>query len=104
LIFLVFGEKFPLEDLGFSRSMLASQQLYGVIKRHGRPDIFFALSSFAKDMECWNFGIMAIKLLAQHSYIPLFYHSNFFSSISALYPAGSRNFRIKAKKFRRAKK
>jgi hypothetical protein len=34
--------------------------------------IFLALSSFAKDMECWNFGIMEIKLLAQHSYIPSF--------------------------------
>jgi hypothetical protein len=68
LIFLVFGEKFPLEDLGFSRSTLASQQLSGVVKIHGRP-VFFALSCFAKDMECWNFGIMAIKLLAQHSYI-----------------------------------
>jgi hypothetical protein len=103
LIFLVFGEKFPLEDLGFSRRMLASQQLSEVIKRHGRPDIF-SLGSFAKDMECWNFGILAIKLLAQHSYIPLFHHSNFFSSISALFPAVSRNFRIEAKKFRRAKK
>jgi hypothetical protein len=30
LIFLVFGEKFPLEDLGFSRSMLAPQQLSGI--------------------------------------------------------------------------
>jgi hypothetical protein len=29
LIFLVFGEKFPLGDLVFSRSMLASQQLCG---------------------------------------------------------------------------
>ena len=34
--------------------------------------IFLALSSFAKDMESWNFGIMGIKLLAQHSYIPSF--------------------------------
>ncbi len=34
--------------------------------------IFLALSSFAKDMECWNFCILEIKLLAQHSYIPQF--------------------------------
>jgi hypothetical protein len=34
--------------------------------------IFLALSSFAKDMESWNFGIMEIKLLVQQSYKPSF--------------------------------
>jgi len=34
--------------------------------------IFFALNSVAKNMECWNFGIMEIKLLGQHSYISSF--------------------------------
>jgi len=34
--------------------------------------IFFALHSIAKNMECWNFGIMEIKLPAQHSYISSF--------------------------------
>jgi hypothetical protein len=56
LIFLVFGEKFPLEDLGFSRSMLASQQLSGVIKRHGRPDIFLHLVVL---LRTWSAGILA---------------------------------------------
>jgi len=31
--------------------------------------IFLAVSSFAKDMEYWSFGIMEMKLLAQHSLI-----------------------------------
>jgi hypothetical protein len=35
--------------------------------------IFFALSSVAKNMECWNIAIMERKLLAQHSYIPSFH-------------------------------
>jgi hypothetical protein len=55
LIFLVFGEKFPLEDPGFSHSMLASQKLSGVIKRHGRPDILLYLVFL---LRTWNAGIL----------------------------------------------
>jgi hypothetical protein len=60
---------------------------------------FFARSSFAQDMEYWNIRVMEIKLPAQHSSIPSFHHSNFVSSISALFPAVSRNFPPRLRKF-----
>jgi hypothetical protein len=57
LIFLVFGEKFPLEDLGFNHSMLASEQLRGVIKGHGM-------------LEFWNNGNQTSRQT-----IPVFHYS-----------------------------
>jgi hypothetical protein len=63
--------------------------------------IFLALSSFAKDMECWNFGIMEIKLLAQHSYIPSF---QLFLLNFCIISSSVKEFPARGKEMSRAKK
>jgi len=63
--------------------------------------IFLALSSFAKDMESWNFGIMEIKLLVQQSYKPSFQLSllNF-----CIISSSVKEFPARGKEMSRAKK
>ena len=63
--------------------------------------IFLAVSSFAKDMECWNFGIMEIKLLAQHSYIPSF---QLFLLNFCIISSSVKEFPARGKEMSRAKK
>jgi hypothetical protein len=63
--------------------------------------IFLALSSFAKDMESWNFGIMEIKLLVQQSYNPSF---QLFLLNFCIISSSVKEFPARGKEMSRAKK